>query len=382
MIIFIKGYIETLNYFIDCMAEGREDVLILDTTQPEKMFQILEMQDRYINESTAVITFNNFGVGLNTQEGYYWEQKKVKIYNIYMDHPINYLDSIEGAFKNLRFLLVDLYHCEFLKDNFPAVAEQVFFLPHGGRDLGFYGNKTRDIEVLYTGSCQAQGSLYPAIDFLDGKEAEMYEFCYQVFRNQLYFQVDNVVDAYILQSGLQLSPQQRMHVISMVSMTVERQMMHDLKYMLVSAVAEAGIRIQIHGNGWEELQQRFPKQVTIGPILTSEKCIQQIGRAKIALNMQPFFTYGGHDRVFNSMLNGAVCVSNQSKYLEARFEHNKNILFADFANLNKTVEEIKQVLEDSDLFEQMRASAYEAVQRDTWKHRLQQILTGNVEQFF
>lgn len=380
MVIFIKGDIETLNYFIDDMAEGREDVLILDTTQPEAMLQKLEAHDRYIDDSTCVISFNNFGVGINTPDGYYWEQKQVKIYNIYVDHPVNFLPSIEGAYKNLKFLLIDMYHCEFVKANFPAVAERVFFLPHGGKDLGLFKNAQRDIDILYTGSCQSNDIQYPAIDFLDGQEAEMYEFCYQVFRNQPDFQVDNVVDVYIYHSGLQFTLEQRMHLISRVSMTVERQVMHDLKYMFFSALAEAGMHIQIYGNGWEELQQCFPDKITAGSMLKSEECIQEMGRAKIVLNMQPFFTYGGHERVFNSMLNGAVCVSNPSKYLEARFEHNKNILFIDFDNLNKTVGEIKRVLEDQDLFERMRTSAYEIVQHDTWKHRLQQILTGNVEQ--
>lgn len=41
----------------------------------------------------------------------------------------------------------------------------------------------------------------------------------------------------------------------------------------------------------------------------------------------PWFKQGAHDRVFNSMLNGAVCVTDTSGYLKDNFIDGENIIF-------------------------------------------------------
>lgn len=101
-----------------------------------------------------------------------------------------------------------------------------------------------------------------------------------------------------------------------------------------------------------------------------------MGRAEIVVNMQPAFTFGSHERVFNSILNGAVCVSNRSKYLESIFEDQKDILFIDFDHLDQTVDKMKEILENPTLREQIRKNAYRIVQnKDTWKSRFYQIVS-------
>lgn len=386
MIIFIKGYSAPLNYFIDCMAEGRDDAIILDVSKPDQMFKMIEEWDPFINGSAVVITFNNAGVFLNTQQGNYWEQKQAALYNYYVDHPVNYVDEIEKiteidkAFKNIRFLLIDACHCEFVKNNFKDIADQAYFLPHGGSAvIGAFGSRERDIDILYVGSCWPDFGDYPKIGFLDGTEAEFYSFCYHMYKKEAYFQVDHVVDSYICQSGRQFTAKQRMEMISLVSITVERRFVRDLRYTFLRTVAEAGMRVQIYGSKyWEGIQDGVEDRIAVSQTISPEECIRQMGRAKIVVNIQPVFTFGGHERVFNSMLNGAVCVSSQSKYLENLFEHKKDIIFIDFHNLEETVNEMKRVLGDASLFEQIRQNAYAKVQyKNTWKARLLQILSLN-----
>ena len=64
MIIFIKGPLNVLNYFIDCMAAKEETSIILDMTQPDQMIKMINKWDSCINSSTIVITFNNIGIFL------------------------------------------------------------------------------------------------------------------------------------------------------------------------------------------------------------------------------------------------------------------------------------------------------------------------------
>lgn len=47
--------------------------------------------------------------------------------------------------------------------------------------------------------------------------------------------------------------------------------------------------------------------------------------AKVSLNVMPWFKDGAHDRVFNSILNGAVCVTDPSRYLEEELHEGEGV---------------------------------------------------------
>ena len=63
-----------------------------------------------------------------------------------------------------------------------------------------------------------------------------------------------------------------------------------------------------------------------------------LGKAKIGLNCMLWFKDGCSERVFNIMLNGAVCLTDTSKYLLERFEHGNELVFYDLEDM----EEMKQ----------------------------------------
>lgn len=381
MVIFIKGYIETLNYFMDSMAAGRDDTFFLNAEDMNSVTQQLYLLDSRIDENTVVICCNNIGVRISFGEGggIYWERKKVRIYDILFDHPVNYLDTIAASYPNLQFITVDRFHRDFMRTNFPQVAEQTNFLPLAGTELDLFESADREIGVLYTGHCQKTNLNYPHIDFMRGKELDFYEFCYQIYMQDPYVEVDDVVDTYLLQSKRKYTYGERLQLISIVQMTVERRAMHDLKQKIIGALAEGGIPIRIYGANWEELKEKYPERVELGGRLVSEECIQKMGEAKLCLNMQPFFGNGGHDRVCNSMLNGAVCLSNRSRYLEERFVDETDILYIDFDHLDRTVEKVKAVLQDEKRWNHIRCNAYEKAKTDTWKQRLEQIIRKEYE---
>lgn len=276
------------------------------------------------------------------------------VYNILVDHPVNYVKYFSESYPRVHFITIDACHKEFMQVNFPKLSDNVFFMPHGGKNLGFYKNDERTVDLLYLGWCQEDNQTFPEIDFLKGKEVDFYLFCYQLYASESYLQVDHIVDLYLHQTDMLCSEEQRMSLISTISIWIERKAMHDMKMKLMENLAEAGMHIEIHGANWEKLKNEFPEQITLGEKLTPRECIEQMGHAKITINMQPFFTAGAHERIFNAMLNGSVCVSNRSRYLEQRFQDGQDILFIDFQNIDETVRKIKMLLENQALMRDMR----------------------------
>lgn len=83
----------------------------------------------------------------------------------------------------------------------------------------------------------------------------------------------------------------------------------------VKVLVDSGIQVDVFGKGWDELTCGHPENMILHPQTTSEECLKAIAASKISLNVMPWFKDGAHDRVFNSILNGTVSVTDTSKYL-------------------------------------------------------------------
>jgi spore maturation protein CgeB len=106
-----------------------------------------------------------------------------------------------------------------------------------------------------------------------------------------------------------------------------------------------------------------------------------IGDSKISVNVMPWFKRGAHDRIFNSMLNGAVCATDTSMYLDDFISDNENALYYHLKDIDSLPERIGRLLADSELAEHIAAQGYDtAASGHTWErraYRLHAYMQGN-----
>ena len=88
----------------------------------------------------------------------------------------------------------------------------------------------------------------------------------------------------------------------------------------------------------------------------------------------PWFKDGAHDRIFNSMLNGAVCLSDGSRYLDEILHDGKDYRLYDLAHLEKLPDMVHDILSNRVKWEQMQKNAYTlASKKHTWADRARSI---------
>ena len=84
----------------------------------------------------------------------------------------------------------------------------------------------------------------------------------------------------------------------------------------------------------------------------------------------PWFKHGAHDRVFSSMLNGSICVSDPSSYLEAELESDKEIIFYDLKKPDELPNKVKGILSDKERWKTIQTNAYKkTINSHTWEQR-------------
>lgn len=366
MVILIKGKLETLDYFIDAMAQGPDEVMVFDINNPEET--LLPIVDK-IDKDTLVVTFNNLGTSFDI-----WKSRGAKIVNIMVDHPAFYIPVISRDYYTGYYgACIDRYHADYLKELFPMVENSFLFLPHGGMDKGGM-NYDKDIDILYAGSFFNDDDInFPPLPF-EHDSQQFYKFLLEYYKNDSNKEPQDVVKAYTQYYGYTFSVEEYLVLTEYVLKTMGVAFQAIRRKRLIEELAMAGMKIHICGDdGWKEVTDKYPDNITFHGKFSPDECMDMICRSKVLINDHPNFASGAHERVFNGMLNGTVVLSNYSEYLGERFVDNKDILFWDGMNYVEAVNKVKTVLEDESLRNGIVRNAYAKVQKDTWSDRLSEI---------
>lgn len=386
MQIFIKGNNIHLNLFLDAMAKGCDDAVFLDYSDKEGFERELIKLDPQIDSSTSVICFNNIGVSamLPGHDMFYWAEKDAEVADILVDHPLYYFESFSVALyiKKLKFYCVDRHQADAVAESFPILNGRISFLPHGGlsvEDAAMIRGQEhiceeikteKNIDVLYLGTGHQMSVTYPATGIPGIKDDEFYGLAYEALISDPYMQEDMAVSLYEKEKGINLNVAERMTLTAILLKTVHYTALHHLKKQMIEALADEGIRLEIHGSGWEDIAESHRENVTVGEYLDPADCPFLMARAKIVLNFHPFFSYGSHERVFGAMRCGSVCVSSKSRYLESRFEDGRDIIYYDIKDPKGAAGRIRELLADDDNLREIAIHGNEKTGNDSWADRL------------
>lgn len=365
MIIFIKGRLATLNQFADSAAENiQEEYAFIDVCAPDLGEKIAALNDK-IDENTLVVTFNNEGISLSYEDRNYWALKQVTFLDIIVDHSEYFLKEIEGHLYNkFYFTSIDRAQTRFLKKMYPEHADAFLFCPHGGTEVGGIRNKNRDIDILYVGN----GIDHEALVFPSGYEV-LNAFFDEYYSREKYPNIHDAIAQFCEMHSINTNSQEELELVSYGLLYV-KYMYSKRRYELISSLCESGLNITIVGGGvWEKLRERHPDNITLLGFATPEKCLDYISRAKILINDAPF-SEGAHERVFNGMLNGAVVLTNTSKYIEERFNDWQDILLWDGFDYDEAISKIYEVLADDSMRSSIVDNAYRKVESDSWGERI------------
>jgi hypothetical protein len=140
--------------------------------------------------------------------------------------------------------------------------------------------------------------------------------------------------------------------------------------LVVKTLVDQGIKVGVFGKDWTLLECEHPENIVYCGGGNSYACLEQISRSKMSLNVMPWFKDGAHDRIFNSMLNGAVCLTDKSTYLEEEFTDGEDISFYSLSEIDKLPAIVMDLLDHPDKMKLITKNAYEKAKcSHTWASR-------------
>lgn len=380
-LLFFTGDIETQGYFSLQIAEAMRalghETFLFDLSRPhasaEKFFRFFE------RDNTALINFNFHGM---SGEAYFvdeegqsmWDALHIPSYNIVVDHPMYYHHFLETVPGNYCHISIDKNHEAYMRRFFPEIQNGPF-LPLAGTKLhpGKAGvpMEKRRYDVAMVGNYCKPSTFDKYIERIDEEYTAFYHGMIDDLLAKPWQTVEEVAEAHLLREVGEV-PQEEFKKAMAALTFIDLYVRYTFRGRAVQELVDAGIPVHVFGDGWELLSCKKPEQLKIMTNLDSAGCLKMLCRTKLSLNVMPWFKNGAHDRIFNSMLNGAVCLTDSSLYLDEILNDGVDCALYSLADMGRLSEIAAGLLADAERMQEIAAGGYALAQAGhTWAHRAQ-----------
>lgn len=382
IVLFTHG-IETLWYFSLELGKSFEkigyEVFYFDQCETYDSFS--RLLDFCEPKVTAAVSFNFDGCrgedymidvhGIN-----FFEAREIPFINIVVDHPFYYHKFLPFLPADYTQISIDKEHEAYLSRFFPDLKRGPF-LPLAGTSLWrgetLPGWDERPVNVVFTGNYTPPERFEKDIGRIDDEYTAFYHGIIDDFIGHPHLDMTNGIIRHLWEEVEDITEDGIRGIMPNMIM-IDLYVRNYFRGEVVKHLVDAGIQVACFGSGWDNLNCRHPENIINGGLVDSASCLHELGRAKISLNVMPWFKDGAHDRVFNSMLNGAVCFTDWSRYLREELEDGKDVMFYELDALEELPERIQNLLEDRTCWEEIQSHAFQtAKERHTWADRAQRL---------
>lgn len=399
-IIMFKGGVETQEFFsveiaralqLPWLFSNEYEIYWYDLIlQSESARMLRRFYEDHKTDEFYAFTFNFNGIageeGLYSNGSSFWNETGIPVVNMVVDHPLYYHRYENMIPANYVQISIDENHEKYLKRFCPDIKSGGF-IPLGGTGLNekhavvkesnYLKIQDRPIDVVFTGNYTPITILRKHLEGMEQEYIDFYESILEEVKSNPHELVEAVAERRLKEELGNLTDQQLKTCMPNM-MYVDLAVRFYYRGLAVAALADNGIKVHTYGAGWNMLECKHPENIIQGGSVDSLKCLEVISQSKLSLNVMPWFKAGAHDRIFNSMLNGAVCVSDGSTYINRKFLNHNDIEIYSLKALKDYPEDLAEnvasLLADMEHMQEMADNAYhKAVKQHSWQKRAEKI---------
>lgn len=350
-----------------------KEIFYYDYWEEESCFR--KLKDFAEPGNTMMITFNFHG--LEEGERFYgkdgsifWDKYDIPCFNIVVDHPLYYHKMLKKLPEKYYQISIDRYHEKYMKKYWKDIALGPF-LPLAGTRLHpekpFLPIKDRPIDIIITGNYTPPKTFRKYIERIDEEYTKFYMDMIRDLWENPELTIEQMAEAHIKQEipeAAEAEIRETMGNLSFIDLYVRFW----LRGEVIRQLADSGLQVHTCGKGWNLLECGHPENIVEHGGMDSAGCLAMLEKSKISVNVMPWFKDGAHDRIFNSQLNGAVCISDSSIYLREIFTDGQDILFYGQQETGKIPERVRELLADGERMQRIADEGFKtAANGHTWE---------------
>ncbi len=393
-ILLFQPSVETLHFFSDRLAEEYikmgYDVRLVRIHEP--FFGAEQLIDYIVPHETVMITFNYHGIQreaiFHTPEGeLLWDKYNVSCINIIVDHPFYYYEELKYLPKRYLQICIDEDHTDYMRQFYPEIRVGETMPLAGCNYRASFGGGAPlslkdDVIDPATWIPNLTGNIIPQLPVAERSTDIVFTGCYTDPDFFLPYMKRNGAEYEAFYHGilddLLADPDQCIHTVYLRHLNRElpeltkeelKNVMNKMIFLdlwirftfrrnAIRSLLDADIPVHCIGAGWDKLPTKNKSRLTHTEYSDTKVCLKALSEAKISLNVMPWFKRGAHDRIYSSMLNGAVCVTDSSEYLLRHFTDKDTLCYYSLKELHRLPGIVTGLLAHPDTMEDIASRAY------------------------
>ncbi len=312
-----------------------------------------------------------------------WDIYGIKVLNIVVDHPFYYHKHLQFRPKDYMQFCIDYDHLDYMRRYFEDVDCE--FLPLAGsracdfekvtgQSNPYFDFNHRDKDIIFTGNYTRPDMLDRHLGNMDAESKDFFKSIVNLMIDDTSLIATKALEIRLEQEGMQVSDKGFLNICPNLSYA-DLYVRFYFRGLAIKTLVDNGFKVDTYGASYNYLNlKKRDKLIEHGNVF-SQDCLDALAKSKLSLNVMPWFKRGAHDRVFNSMLNGALVLTDPSSYLEEIYEDKKDLAFYDLKSMEDLLVSADRFLSDRNYFEEVQERAYrKTLESHTWKNRALRML--------
>ena len=360
------------NNFGNALTKSGIEVVYYDLkTEP------IEHLASHLNEKySAVIDIYSglLKVTMGDENQYLWNYMDVPVYQICLDFPVYIMDKMDAVIHKHYALCLDRHYCRVIKECMPHITDSYFFPMAGMEGSQRLPWEERSHDIVFLGSYSNYREWLTQLDQCEeGIKNIGYTF-FVTMRDNIQLDQKQAFEKTIKQLNIQLSNAEFYQWLKMIGGIAMSAAAYQ-REQLIRVLLNAGLKIEVYGDSWKHSPFSQYPGLMIHEQVNESGYISVLEKTKLSLNIMYCNKSGYTERYAYSMLNGAVCISDESEYLCEEFKDGENIAFYKLDELDKLPEKIRWLLDHPVEAQKIADAAYSKAKKEhTWEERAERFL--------
>ncbi|WP_026662604.1 glycosyltransferase [Butyrivibrio proteoclasticus] len=358
----LRSYSEQLR---DALIELGEDVIYLDPATAV-------FGDYKGKRFKAVIAFmENFFYTVHPETGeLIFDLIEGPKFNYWTDYPGFYYKQMERVPKDFYILTLDRNYVNFINKYYRNT--RAFFLPPGGRKADrIIPFSERKYGLSFVGSFLNWEDAIRNFDSADATTKVIVDRYLDYLINEPDTTTEEGFRRVLDEFGARVDDGQFLKELGKVHPLADRGVSRLFRQEIINTILDSGIELDVFGDSWRNAPFSDKANLHIHPYVDSGSVNEIYENSRMSLNIMTWHKDSITERVLDSMMAGAIAVSDQTMALRESFVEGKEILLYSLAGVDRLPNIIKANLDNEKLAQRGQEKAMED---HTWKDRARQLL--------
>lgn len=327
---------------------------------------------RYLGQHfSAIVDFYSGMLGITMQQSgaYFLDMLEAPVYQFVFDYPLYIQDKMQAKLKEYYVLVLDYSHVRFINKYQKNIKKSYFLPPAGKKAQEEKRWEERKMDLAFVGTYRNYRIWLERLEECDDTLKLLGKKYFGILREHPWMNQEEGFLLMLEELGIVLEDEQRLQWMQMLG-GIGICISNYYREEIIRTILDSGLKLHVFGESWKESPFTEHSCLIQHEEIRQEEYAQIMTDVKIALNIMPWNKEGFTERISYAMLNGAVCVTDTSKYLQEQFEDGKNIVFYSLEHIEELPEKLKSLMESEQRAETIAKAGKQIAEKNhTWKNR-------------